>query len=144
MVGLLDANILIALVDPEHCFHEAAHAWLDANRSQGWATCAATENACVRIISSSKYPNCQMAGVLVELLRDICTAEGHRFWADAISILDPARFTAGKIPGPKAITDVYLLALAVHHGGKLVTFDRGISLDAVVGAEVRHLEVLGQ
>jgi predicted nucleic acid-binding protein len=28
--------------------------------------------------------------------------------------------------GPKEITDAYLLALAIHHGGKLVTFDRRI------------------
>ena len=39
-------------------------------------------------------------------------------------------------------TDVYLLALAVAQGGRLVTFDRGISPDAVAGAQPKHLVTL--
>jgi len=31
------------------------------------------------------------------------------------------------------LTDTYLLALAVHHGGRLVSFDRRLSCEAVVG-----------
>jgi hypothetical protein len=31
------------------------------------------------------------------------------------------------------LTDTYLLALAVHRGGRLVSFDRRLSCDAVVG-----------
>jgi hypothetical protein len=34
------------------------------------------------------------------------------------------------------------LALAVKNGGRLVTFDRGMPLKAVLGAEARHLVVL--
>jgi hypothetical protein len=37
---------------------------------------------------------------------------------------------------------IYLLALAVRNGGRLVTFDRGISMKAVRRAETRHLVVL--
>jgi predicted nucleic acid-binding protein len=37
------------------------------------------------------------------------------------------------------LTDLYLLALAVHHGGRLVTFDRHIALGAVAGARPEHL-----
>jgi len=47
------------------------------------------------------------------------------------------------IGGHQKITDVYLLGLAVRQGGKLVTFDRGISGKAVIGADARHLELLG-
>jgi len=43
----------------------------------------------------------------------------------------------------RQFTDVYLLGLAVRHGGKLVTFDRSIPLEAVMGAGPRHLELLG-
>jgi predicted nucleic acid-binding protein len=43
----------------------------------------------------------------------------------------------------KQITDLYLLALAVHHGGCLVTFDRGVIREAVPGATAEHLVVLG-
>jgi predicted nucleic acid-binding protein len=31
------------------------------------------------------------------------------------------------------LTDTYLLALAVHHGGRLVSFDRRLSCEAVAG-----------
>jgi predicted nucleic acid-binding protein len=32
------------------------------------------------------------------------------------------------------VTDVYLLGLALRHGGRLATFDRGIPVGAVPGA----------
>ena len=38
---------------------------------------------------------------------------------------------------------LHLLALAVHRGGRRVTFDRGIALAAVPGAAKRHLVTLG-
>ena len=43
----------------------------------------------------------------------------------------------------RQITDAYLLALAVEHRGRLVTFDRGISRDAVRGALRASLVTLG-
>jgi predicted nucleic acid-binding protein len=44
--------------------------------------------------------------------------------------------------GPAQITDIYLLALAVQHGGRFVTFDTAISRDAVKGASASHLLTL--
>lgn len=41
-----------------------------------------------------------------------------------------------------ALLDAYLLALAVHHGGRLVTLDRNVPTAAVDGAEPRHLVIL--
>ena len=40
------------------------------------------------------------------------------------------------------MTDVYLLALAVQQGGRFVTLDRGIAIEAVVGANAGHLMVV--
>lgn len=40
------------------------------------------------------------------------------------------------------MTDIYLLALAVRHGGRFATFDGRVPLDAVTGAEPEHLVVL--
>ena len=40
------------------------------------------------------------------------------------------------------LTDVYLLALAVRHGGRLVTFDTGIPLTAVRKATTQKLLIL--
>jgi uncharacterized protein len=66
----------------------------------------------------------------------------HKFWPDDISIVDDTIFDHGYILGPNQITDVYLLGLAVRNGGRLVTFDRGLPLKAVRGAEPRHVVVL--
>ena len=43
---------------------------------------------------------------------------------------------------PKQVTDIYLLALAVKHNGRLVAPDRVVPLNAVRGAEPRHLVLL--
>ena len=45
--------------------------------------------------------------------------------------------------GHAQVTDVYLLGLAVAHGGTLATFDRSIPLGAVSGARPSHLTVIG-
>jgi len=43
VVGLLDVNVLVALLVPEHQHHSAAIEWFTTNGDQGWATCAVTE-----------------------------------------------------------------------------------------------------
>lgn len=43
----------------------------------------------------------------------------------------------------RQLTDVYLLALAVHHDGCLATFDSSIPLSIVTGATSSHLLMLG-
>jgi predicted nucleic acid-binding protein len=46
------------------------------------------------------------------------TAEAvHEFWPDDVSLLESRVADATRIHGPRQITDVYLLALAVRHGG---------------------------
>jgi hypothetical protein len=46
------------------------------------------------------------------------------------------------VHGPKQVTDVYLLALAVARGGRFVTFDRTVPISAVAGARGDQLVVL--
>jgi predicted nucleic acid-binding protein len=57
--------------------------------------------------------------------------EGHHFWAEDISLRDILQPQA--LITHSHVTDVFLLALAVHKGGKLVTLDRRISPIAVPG-----------
>jgi predicted nucleic acid-binding protein len=66
----------------------------------------------------------------------------HVFWPDDISILDTQLFDRERILGPRQLTDIYLLALAVRNGGRLATLDQTIPLDAVRGAELRHVAVV--
>lgn len=69
-------------------------------------------------------------------------AQVHEFWPDDISILDDHIFEAKRIHGPKQLTDLYLLALAVRHGGRFVTFDGAIARDAVTMAGKDSIVIL--
>ena len=109
---------------------------------QGWASCPLTQNGFLRIITQSRYQNPVPLPAAMGALIAQVNLHSHEFWPDSISITDPEIFDRTRILGPGQITDVYLLALAVKHDGRLVTFDRGIPLSAVRGAEARHLVVL--
>jgi uncharacterized protein len=143
VVALLDVNVLIALFDPAHVHHEAAHAWLEVNRRYRWATCALTENAFIRVLSNPAYPG---SGTTVEdavsRLRTFCSEQEHVFWPDSVSLLDRRQFRWSHVQGHRQITDVYLLALVVSNQGRLATFDSTISLRAVEGATALNLEVI--
>lgn len=140
--GLLDINVLIALMDPAHQFHARAHTWFKAHRKRGWATCPISENGCLRIMSNPGYP---FPGLTVERVRGILTelvrVEGHRFWPDSVSFLEPKRFDLTQASS-KHLTDVYLLRLAISNGGCLITFDGKIPRHAIAGLKSEDLEVL--
>ena len=75
----------------------------------------------------------------------IFQAKGHHYSTTALVGGDTelaARFEHGHIHSPRQLTDLYLLALAMRHGGRLVTFDRRMPLSAVPGASEEHLVVL--
>lgn len=143
-VSLLDVNVLVALMFRRHVCSEAAHDWLTAHQSEGWATCPLTINGCVRVMSGEAFHAVERTpGEIAGILREFCQSPHHRFWPDDVSLLDDRRFDMTLLAGPRQITDAYLLGLAVKHNGRLVTFDRGIAVHVVNGAEARHLCILG-
>jgi toxin-antitoxin system PIN domain toxin len=137
--SLLDVSVLLPLFDPEHAHHERARAWWNEHSDGGWASCPLTQNGFVRVISSSGYGQPLLIGAALSILDAQLREPGHEFWPDDISLMDAQIFDHGRIVGPRQITDVYLLALAVKHGGRLVTFDQAIPLAAVRLADPRHL-----
>jgi toxin-antitoxin system PIN domain toxin len=143
MVALLDVNVLIALFDPAHVHHEAAHAWFGPNKARGWATCPITENAVVRILSNPSYPGGHSTPTdLAKRLAQFCASGHHSFWEDSVSLCDSRLFRLRHVKGHRQITDIYLLAIAVHRRGRLASFDGGIPLHAVAGARGDHLCVI--
>jgi uncharacterized protein len=142
MRALLDVNVLIALLDADHTLHASALEWFVANAKAGWASCPITQNGCLRVMSHPGYPGPLPVRALVERLAQATANAAHEFWPDGISLLDEGVVDAARIHGPGQLTDVYLLALAVHKRGRLVTFDRSIPLEAVSGAQKKHLLVL--
>ena len=142
-VALLDVNVLIALFDPDHIHHEAAHAWFEDNRAAGWATCPTTESGFLRVLSNPAYGAAVSRPLeLVARLRQFCASSDHAFWPATVSLLDENVFNLSLIRGHRQLTDVYLLGLAVRVGGRLVTFDRTIPHGAVVGATREHVAVV--
>ena len=142
MRALLDVNVLIALLDSDHSLHDSATRWFAANAKVGWASCPITQNGCIRVMSSPGYPNPLSVRAIVERLAQAARHDLHEFWPDEVSLLDAGVVDPARIHGPRQVTDLYLLALAVAHRGRLVTFDRGIAIEAVAGAQKRHVLVI--
>ena len=130
MICLLDINVLIALVDPNHEFHQKVRAWFISGDLDVWTTCPLTENGVIRILGQGAYTN--FSGGPAEardLVKLLVNSPRHQFWADEISICDGKQFP--KLGASKHLTDMYLLGLALHHSAKLATLDQKIDPDLV-------------
>jgi hypothetical protein len=142
-IGLLDINVLVALFDPDHVHHDAAHDWFAEEGRASWATCPLTEAGFVRVLSNPAYRGTLIrAADAADRLRRFCASGGHVFWPCDLSLLDRSVFDLSQIAGHRQLTEVYLLGLAKTRGGRLVTFDRSIPLQAVKGASAASLEVI--
>lgn len=134
MTFLLDVNVLIALIDPTHIGHDAAHRWFGRRGSASWATCPLTENGVIRIVSHPKYPNSVGSpAALIPIVAELRQLPGHCFWPDDLSLVASDLVDATEITTARQVTDTYLLALALAHDGVLATFDRRLSPKAVRG-----------
>ena len=142
MRALLDINLLIALLDQDHVHHGRAREWLVENAGAGWASCPLTQNGCIRILSQPGYPNPIPVPAAMERLSLATDHPSHEFWADDISLLDERVAQRSRIHGPRQVTDLDLLALAVRNEGRLVTFDGAVPLAAIRSAAPEHLLVL--
>lgn len=121
MTLLLDANVLIALVNESHVHHERARVWF-AGTKPSFATCPITEGALIRhYFRESDLPSAQEA---TDIIREIQRMPGHHFWSDTLSYSD---IDYRGVIGHRQITDAYLASLARENKGKLATMDEGLS-----------------
>jgi hypothetical protein len=142
---LLDVNLLVALAWPNHVHHDGALAWWRRRRGGPWATCPATQFGFVRVSSNRLVVReAKTPGEAIALLARIVAQPGHVFWPDDVSIVDSAAIDAARIVGHRQVTDAHLVALAIRHGGRLATFDRGVGEVVPAGADRDGLiELLG-
>jgi toxin-antitoxin system PIN domain toxin len=126
VVGLLDVNVLVAVLVPEHQHHNRAMEWFTTEAvDRGWATCAVTELGVIRVraqLPGGPWPPETTADRLLLLTAAISEYE---FWPDAISPATMAEVRAAITA--KQITDRYLLGLVRRHGGRVMTFDRAFA-----------------
>ena len=136
---LLDTNLLIALAWPNHVHHIEAQRWFAQAKAAGFRTCPITETGFVRISSNPSFtPEAVIPGEALALLERIRSLPGHGFWPDDLPI--DAALKPGRIVGHRQVTDGYLLALAISHGGILATLDRGAAV--LAGKDRDFLELL--
>jgi uncharacterized protein len=143
MRALLDVNVWVALFDDAHQFSSRANSFI-ATKGVKVATCPLVENGVIRVLSLPSYA--RLGGLSIqkvrEQLRKACDSLDHEFWPDDITLRDDEHVDFSRVQGHNQITDLYLLALAVHHGGCLASFDQAIALSSVRGATARHLKLL--
>jgi len=140
MRALLDVNALIALLDVEHVHHERILDWLnrEENLAHGFATCAITQLGLIRVMGNKSYIKPVAPHVAASHL-EAMTRSAHRYLDAPPPCSGAVRW---KAIGSAHSTDAALLATAVAHGCRLVTFDRGVMLGAVAGARSDHLVLL--
>ena len=140
---LPDVNVWVALLDESHIHNRKALA-LMKRPGLRIATCPLIENGVMRVLNLPGYSSFGPAGFAAvrDKLDAICKRHNHEFWADDISLRTGALVDWSRVLGHNQITDVYLLALAVAHGGCLATLDHRVALSTVPAAKEKHLLLL--
>lgn len=126
-VRVLDANLLVALAWPQHAHHGRAIEWFRRVADAGWATCALTQLAFIRVSSNPRITSTNTTPrMAAELLRRLTALPGHRYLPETPPPIDLPQFAQPQLLGHGQVTDLYLLALAMHHGCRLATLDAGV------------------
>ena len=126
--ALLDTNLLLALAWPSHQHHAQAHAWFSAHSKEGWGTCAFTQLGFIRLSSNPAYtPDAVRPQDATALLQQWTRLRTHRFWPSPPAN-EPAIYT--RALGHQQVNDAWLVEVARHNGGRLVTLDTRLSVHA--------------
>lgn len=141
MIHLLDINVLIALCDPAHPHAAAARKFFEAGLArQGWATCPLVENGFLRIFGSRRYPGGPGSPKSARfLLAGLLATPVHQFWQDDLTLMAAGVFPT--LPASEDLTDLYLLGLAVKHGGRFATFDARIDATIIPGGPAAYCNI---
>jgi toxin-antitoxin system PIN domain toxin len=129
VASLLDVNVLVALLVPEHQHHATAVNWFANEAASGWATCTVTELGVIRVCAQLPGTKWSPESTADRLLMMIVTNREYVWWPSVSPALLPEVRLAET---GKQVTDRYLLGLARRNRGQLVTFDRAL---AVAGGE---------
>jgi toxin-antitoxin system PIN domain toxin len=126
VVSLLDVNVLVALLVPEHEHHGLAQEWFARDAViHGWATCAVTELGLIRVCAQLPGGPWRPEATADRLLLLTAASREYVWWPDAVSpvVLPEVRAAATA----KQVTDRYLLGLARRNQGRVATFDRALA-----------------
>jgi toxin-antitoxin system PIN domain toxin len=86
-----------------------------------------TQSGFVRVSSNrAVIPEARAPQEAIDLLARIVELPGHVFLKDDTSLAVSEYVARQKLHGYRQVTDAHLLALALRHGCRLATLDRGI------------------
>jgi len=140
---LLDVNALVALLWPAHVHHAAAQAWFAQHARRGWATTPVTQGGFVRIVSNPAFSRDAVSPAeALRLLAANLRHRAHHFWPADIGLPEALARFGTRLVGHRQVTDAFLLGLALHHRGKLATFDGGIQALCGEGDPARDAVVI--
>ncbi|MFI5779395.1 TA system VapC family ribonuclease toxin [Nocardia sp. NPDC051570] len=120
VISLLDGNVLVALAVTDHVHHDVAESWFNQSKG-GFATCPITQGSLLRLLMR----NGESAQFALEALTRLTGDAKHEFWPDELPF---AQVKMDGIIGHRQITDAYVAQLARYRRGRLVTFDKGLSV----------------
>lgn len=127
MIALLDVNVLIALVWPNHVHHAAARAWFEVHQQEGWATCPLTEAGFVRVSCNPSVVRHTVTPLeAIAVLQRLTRLGSHIFWPLDRSVTDLPESIGIRLQGYRQVTDAVLLAAAMQRNGQLATLDAGM------------------
>ena len=128
MTPLLDVNTLVALAWPTHVHHAEAINWFSDHMPAPWATTSVTQAGFVRVSSNRKVlADARSPAEAAAVLRSLTELDGHELWTDDLDLVRAPGMMLDKLSGYRQVTDAHLLALAIRHNGRLVTFDRAVA-----------------
>ncbi|MFT4103256.1 MAG: PIN domain-containing protein, partial [Burkholderiaceae bacterium] len=138
---LLDVNALLALGWAEHEAHARVVQRLSRHTALRWATCPITQLGFIRISSTSGIFSRSLSPQQAQAaLAALCQDRQHHFLGEHPSVLD---CSFAELQGPRQTTDAYLVALARHHGLRLLTLDKRLA-NTFADAPLEWLETEGE
>jgi toxin-antitoxin system PIN domain toxin len=138
---LLDVNVLLALQWPGEISHRRIQDWFFKTGMHSFSTCSMTQSGFVRVIANPSYAGKRLdVSEARESLFLLTELDGHQFWPMDLEFKEATDFFSERLVGHLQVTDAYLLGLAIHKQGILVTQDRAIA--HLAGSKYREYVML--
>lgn len=126
-IFLLDVNVLVALLWPNHMHHGAVVRWFGVDGKRQFATCPLTELGFARLsCNPSAVGKAITLTMALETLAGVTRMPNHHFLSETAQLHSTLPPIATHVVGYRQVSDAYLIALARIHGAKLVTLDARI------------------
>jgi hypothetical protein len=77
-------------------------------------------------MSAPAYPGARPVSQVMAQVQAMCASAHHRFWPDAVGLVQPGTLNPAHLLGHRQLTDAYLLALSVQNQGRFVTLDGAV------------------